>query len=95
MSTVKPELKSPGRLPPGSTEAQRRRRVRPRDAATLILKREGRTGPEVLMGQRAGRHKFMPGAYVFPGGKVDGHDARIRPASRLSAEAMRHLTRNL
>jgi len=92
MTTVKPELVSPGRLPPGSTPAQRLQPVKPRDAATLILKREGRTGPEILMGQRAGRHKFMPGAYVFPGGKVDGHDSRIRPASKLSAEAMRHLT---
>lgn len=93
MSTVKPSLSKPLRLPPGSSEAQRKRRVRPRDAATLILKRQRSSGAEVLMGQRAGRHKFMPGAYVFPGGKVDGHDARIRPASRLSEEAMRHLTR--
>jgi len=93
MSTVKPALKKPLRLPPGSTEAQRQQRVRPRDAATLILKRESSAGPEVLMGQRAGRHKFMPGAYVFPGGKVDGHDAHVRPASRLSDEVMRHLTR--
>jgi len=93
MSTHKPALSKPLRLPPGSSEAQRQRRVKPRDAATLILKRERAGGAEVLMGQRAGRHKFMPGAYVFPGGKVDGHDAHIRPASRLSDEVMRHLTR--
>ncbi len=96
MSSVKPSLSKPLRLPPGSSEAQRKRRVTPRDAATLILKRErtaGAAGAEVLMGQRAGRHKFMPGAYVFPGGKVDGHDAQVRPASRLSDEVMRHLTR--
>ena len=93
MSTVKPELIHPGRLPPGSTPAQRKRPVKPRDAATLILKREGSRGPEVLMGQRAGRHKFMPGAYVFPGGKVDGHDSRIRPASKLNDEAFDHLSR--
>jgi 8-oxo-dGTP pyrophosphatase MutT (NUDIX family) len=93
MSSVKPSLSKPLRLPPGSSEAQRKRRVTPRDAATLILKRERAGGAEVLMGQRAGRHKFMPGAYVFPGGKVDGHDAQIRPASRLSDDVMRHLTR--
>jgi 8-oxo-dGTP pyrophosphatase MutT (NUDIX family) len=96
MSTVKPKLSKPLRLPPGSSEAQRKRRVTPRDAASLILKRGGdggAAGAEVLMGQRAGKHKFMPGAYVFPGGKVDGHDAQVQPASRLSDEAMRHLTR--
>jgi 8-oxo-dGTP pyrophosphatase MutT (NUDIX family) len=93
MSTVKPSLSKPLRLPPGSSEAQRKRRVTPRGAATLTLKRQRAAGAEVLMGQRAGRHKFMPGAYVFPGGKVDGHDAQVRPASRLSDEVMRHLTR--
>lgn len=93
MSSVKPSLSKPLRLPPGSGEAQRKRSVTPRDAATLILKRQRTAGAEVLMGRRAGRHKFMPGAYVFPGGKVDGHDAQVRPASRLSDEAMRHLTR--
>lgn len=93
MATVKPSLSKPLRLPPGSSEAQRQRRVKPRDAATLILKRERAGRAEVLMGQRAGRHKFMPGAYVFPGGKVDGLDAHVRPASRLSDDAMRHLTR--
>lgn len=93
MSTVKPQLTHPGRLPPGSTEAQRKRPVRPRDAATLILKRDGPDGPEVLMGQRTGRHKFMPGAYVFPGGKVDAHDGRVRPASALNAPTRDHLTR--
>jgi len=93
MPTLKPKLKKPLRLPPGSNEAQRLRRVKPRDAATLILKREGAAGAEVLMGRRAGRHRFMPGAYVFPGGKVDGHDAQVRPASRLTDDVMRHLTR--
>lgn len=46
----------------------------PRDAATLILLREGRGGLEVFCVER---HKkgFMGGAIVFPGGKLDESDA--------------------
>ena len=45
--------------------------VRPKDAATLILvDRSGRV-PKVLLGKRHARHKFMPGNFVFPGGRVD------------------------
>lgn len=51
---------------------------RPKDAATLILVRGGR---EVLMGQRAAGHVFMPDKWVFPGGRVDPGDARARAAS--------------
>ena len=57
--------------------------VRPRDAATLILVRGGR---EVMMGQRAKGHVFMPDKWVFPGGKVDPGDARAPAASELNAE---------
>jgi 8-oxo-dGTP pyrophosphatase MutT (NUDIX family) len=47
----------------------------PRPAATLILAREGSGAPEVLLMKRAATARFMPGAYVFPGGAVDGNDA--------------------
>lgn len=50
--------------------------VRPRDAATLILVREGSAGLEVLMGRRAAAHRFMPNMFVFPGGRVDAADAK-------------------
>ncbi|MEZ5841832.1 MAG: NUDIX domain-containing protein [Hyphomicrobiales bacterium] len=55
--------------------------VRPKDAATLIIL--DRTGPEprVLMGRRHMRHKFMPGKFVFPGGRVDPTDWRAPFAS--------------
>jgi len=46
----------------------------PRDAATLILMRDA-TGPEtsieILLLRRHIRSAFMPGAYVFPGGRVE------------------------
>ncbi|WP_460275210.1 NUDIX hydrolase [Celeribacter sp. ULVN23_4] len=45
-----------------------------RDAATVILVREGAEGPRVLMGQRGRSAVFMPGKFVFPGGAVDAED---------------------
>lgn len=62
------------------------RPIRPRDAASLILVRDGAGGWEVLMGKRRGRARFVPGYYVFPGGRVDASDYRARPASPLEPE---------
>ncbi len=33
-------------------------------------------GAEVLLGRRSGRSRFMPGIYVFPGGRVGPEDRR-------------------
>lgn len=54
--------------------------LRPRDSATLILVRRDAAKPRILMGQRAGGHAFMPNKYVFPGGRLDAADSRVRPA---------------
>lgn len=43
-------------------------------AATLVIWRDGPTGPQVLMGQRGAAAVFMPAKYVFPGGRVDAGD---------------------
>lgn len=51
--------------------------IRPRDAATLILVRRDTGTPRVLMGKRHEAHKFLPGKFVFPGGRVDAGDCRI------------------
>src|SRR5690606_30029325 len=40
-------------------------------AATLLLLRDTPAGLEVLMTRRSERASFAPGAYVFPGGRVD------------------------
>jgi 8-oxo-dGTP pyrophosphatase MutT (NUDIX family) len=48
--------------------------VRPKDAATLIVLRRDPDAVRVLMGRRADAHAFMPGAVVFPGGKVERSD---------------------
>ena len=69
------------------------RSPRPRDAATLILVRPGRTVAEVLMGKRSGGHAFMPDKYVFPGGRVDPLDGRVPAASELHPRSEEQLSR--
>jgi 8-oxo-dGTP pyrophosphatase MutT (NUDIX family) len=57
--------------------------VKIRDAATmLVIDRTGAT-PKVLLGRRHHGHKFMPGKYVFPGGRVELVDRRMRAATPL------------
>jgi len=46
----------------------------PRDAATVMLVRDGDDGIEVFMLRRNLNSDFVGGAYVFPGGAVDDHD---------------------
>ena len=58
-------------------------RLRPRDAATLIILDRSRPQTWVLMGKRHGKHKFMPGKYVFPGGRVEPEDRRMSVAAAL------------
>lgn len=46
----------------------------PRDAATVILVRDGSHGLETFLVRRHGLSEVLAGAHVFPGGKVDAHD---------------------
>jgi 8-oxo-dGTP pyrophosphatase MutT (NUDIX family) len=63
---------------------QSARALRPRDAATLILvERSERGAARVLMGKRHARHRFMPGKFVFPGGRVEPEDRRMAAAGAL------------
>ena len=60
---------------------------RPRDAATLILlDRTERGQPRVLMGKRHARHRFMPGKFVFPGGRVEPEDRRMAASGALDPD---------
>lgn len=70
----------------------RGRAVRPKDAATLILVRQASEGPQVLMGKRSAGHKFMPNKFVFPGGKVDPGDGRLRPPLDLHPAVLKRLS---
>jgi 8-oxo-dGTP pyrophosphatase MutT (NUDIX family) len=47
----------------------------PRDAATVLMLREGSSGLEVLLLKRHADSKDLGGAFVFPGGKRDETDA--------------------
>jgi 8-oxo-dGTP pyrophosphatase MutT (NUDIX family) len=58
--------------------------VRARHAASLVVLRHGRQEPEMLMGMRGARHRFMPNRLVFPGGAVDRADLRATAATPLS-----------
>lgn len=49
--------------------------VRPAPAATVVLLRRGRSGPEVLLTRRPSSMAFAPDMHVFPGGRVDDEDA--------------------
>jgi 8-oxo-dGTP pyrophosphatase MutT (NUDIX family) len=46
----------------------------PRDAATVVLLRDGVQGLEVFLVKRHGLSDVLGGAYVFPGGKLDAAD---------------------
>jgi len=65
--------------------------VTPKDASTLILLDRSGSEPKVLMGKRHDRHVFMPGAYVFPGGRVDPIDRSMQVAASLDPRAEQKL----
>ena len=62
--------------------------VAARPAATVVLIRPGRRGPEVLLGRRPASMAFAPDVHVFPGGRVDPTDAHPSLVARsvVSAE---------
>jgi 8-oxo-dGTP pyrophosphatase MutT (NUDIX family) len=49
----------------------------PVPAATIMLLREGKASPEVLMLERHAQSEFLPDLYVFPGGRVDPGDYEL------------------
>ena len=64
--------------------------LKPRDSATLILIDRTESVPKVLLGRRHERHRFMPGKFVFPGGRIEPSD---RQMATLSALHERHVAR--
>jgi 8-oxo-dGTP pyrophosphatase MutT (NUDIX family) len=59
--------------------------LRPRDSATLILIDRCEAVPKVLLGRRHERHRFLPGKFVFPGGRVETEDRLMPSAAPLHA----------
>jgi len=70
----------------------KREAVEPRDAATVILMRDGDDGPDVYLMERQASMAFASGMWVFPGGGVsaedgaDGRDPIVAAALRETEE---------
>lgn len=60
----------------------------PRDAATVVMLRDGPHGLEVFLLKRSGLSDVLGGAYVFPGGKLDASDAALHARLDQPAEAL-------
>ncbi|MEM1317090.1 MAG: NUDIX hydrolase, partial [Pseudomonadota bacterium] len=69
--------------------------MRPKDASTLIILDGHGPKAKVLMGRRHERHKFMPGLFVFPGGRVDAGDGAVASADNLHPLVEEKLLSNL
>jgi 8-oxo-dGTP pyrophosphatase MutT (NUDIX family) len=67
-------------------EADHHPYYRPKDAATLILVDRSAATPKVLVGKRHDNVVFMPGKFVFPGGRVDKADNRVPVAAPIPGE---------
>jgi 8-oxo-dGTP pyrophosphatase MutT (NUDIX family) len=63
----------------------------PRDAATLMLIDRSGATPKVLLGRRHAGHKFMPGKFVFPGGRIEPVDRLMTAVTELHPEAEKKL----
>jgi len=86
VSDIDPELSQSRQFP---------KPQRPRDSATLIVVRRDGRDPRILLGRRHAAHAFMPGKYVFPGGRLDPHDSRMVPVDDLAPETIERLTRRM
>jgi 8-oxo-dGTP pyrophosphatase MutT (NUDIX family) len=49
----------------------------PRKAASVLVARDGTDGLEVVVLERGGASRFLPGYVAFPGGSVDEEDAEL------------------
>jgi len=63
----------------------------PRDAATLMLIDRSGAQPKVLLGRRHAGHKFMPGKFVFPGGRIEPLDRAMSAVSELHPDTQKKL----
>ena len=57
--------------------------LKPRDSATLILIDRTESVPKVLLGRRHERHRFMPGKFIFPGGRIEPADRQMATLAAL------------
>ncbi len=69
--------------------------VKPRDSATLILIDRAEPVPKVLLGRRHARHRFLPGKFVFPGGRIEPSDRLMAVSAALHERHVAKLMRRL
>ena len=55
----------------------------PRDAASVVLLRDGESGLEVFMLRRVSTMAFAAGMHLFPGGAIEASDAAVPTAGRV------------
>ncbi len=65
--------------------------LRPKDSACLIILRNNMGKTQMLMGKRHPNHVFMPNVYVFPGGKVDLADCKLKTSQQISYKTQQQL----
>ena len=63
-----------------------------KDAASVILIRNRKSNPSVLMGQRSKNASFMPNKFVFPGGAVDENDFLVKSFKQLNGNCTARMT---
>jgi 8-oxo-dGTP pyrophosphatase MutT (NUDIX family) len=69
--------------------------LKPRDSATLILIDRAHPVPKVLLGRRHLRHRFMPGKFVFPGGRIEPTDRQMSTFTPLQERHVARLMRRV
>src|SRR5262249_27967574 len=69
--------------------------VRPRDAAAMIIIDRAAPSPQVLLGRRHHGHKFMPGKFVFPGGRVEALDRRMASTTPIASQVEARLMQSV
>jgi len=67
--------------------------VKPRLASTLMLLDRSGPEPKILMGRRNPASKFMPGKFVFPGGRIEAGDRKMNAAGALPLPVEERLAR--
>src|SRR2546425_12755667 len=80
-----------GQQPEAAGPPTKARALRPRDAATLIIVDSTSGEPRVLLGRRRQDMVFMPGRYVFPGGRVDPADKHVAVEQDLEPDHLKKL----
>jgi len=69
--------------------------VKIRDAATMLVIDRTGPAPKVLLGRRHHGLKFMPGKYVFPGGRVELTDRKMSATTPLDSRVEARLMKEV